>query len=107
MVVRLRSVGNPSPSAQSFEPPGGVGDPHRKLPEFGGPCPVVSRGDHVLRRAPKLEQPVLQVRDFGRGKEDGVLRKPPSLHRRTPLVGALPTWLPAIAAWSADLTAVG
>jgi hypothetical protein len=107
MVVRLRSVGNPSPSAQSLEPPGSVDDSHRELPEFGCPCPVVRGGDDILGRAPKLEQPVLQVRDLGRGQEDGILGEPPSLHRRTPLVGALPAWLATIAAWPTDLTVVG
>jgi hypothetical protein len=54
-----------------------------------------------------LEQPVLQVGQFGGGEDDGVLWQSPALHGGAAFVGALAAWLRAVAAGAADFAVVG
>ena len=60
------------------------------------PGSVLHRGQDVFGGAAQLEQPVLQIGDFGRGEDHRVFGKTAALHRGSPFVGALPARLGAV-----------
>lgn len=68
---------------------------------------VVGGGLDVLGGAAELEEPVLQVGDFGRGEDDGVFGEAAALDGGAAFVGALSARLAAVLAGSADSPAVG
>lgn len=94
-------------SAEAFEAACGGGEGGCHGGEFGVARAVVRGGFDVLGGAAKLEEPVLQVGEFGGGEDDGVIGQAAALDGGAAFVGALPAGLSAVLAGAADAAGVG